>query len=227
MRRLLQAEMEAGSINENCYVCGTSYRKFIAPRAVGEAAANMPNHCRILVEDTFDLTSMWVEMGNQIIIPRFLNYQERMGVTVAYARDHASFSDYLACIAILLDEGILNAQDAINFLAMHGHFLWGFAGTLKIRHFLLIANLFEKAAFALLKNGYVSKADWTGDHQYRWMAFFLERLTSFFYLRLLASDGLLTWNSDGSYNIGEGVVQGFNCNINTSDQPANVLITGR
>ena len=225
IRRLLQAGIEAGDIDRNSFVCGTSFRKFVAAGAVGDVSENFPHHCRILMQDSFDERKLWDEMTAQIVLPRFLNYQERLGVAAVYARDH-SLADYLACIQILLDEGFFSPKDAINFLAMHGHFMWGFCGTLKMEHFLVIANKFEFAVMAFLRSGHVSKASLASEYQDRWIAFFLERLMSFVYIELLVSDGLFSWNSDGSYNIAEGVVQGFNCNINSPSQAGNVLLSG-
>lgn len=224
-RRILEASEPSDQRRKQHYVCATSYRKFVSPIKAGIEATNIPG-VQILSVGEIDIQSLLDSMSARIVLPQFIGSPQCMGAAIAYASNH-SLTDYLSAIQILLRENLLSSSQALDFLRMPAHLIWGFcAGTSRLDHFIDVATKLELSVMALLKSGYISEYGWTDNYQERWMAFFMERYASYLYLECLAKEGLFSWRDNGSFVIHKTISQGYNCNINLPHQPADILERG-
>ncbi|MFM7312299.1 MAG: hypothetical protein ACKO0M_03880 [Cyanobium sp.] len=225
VRRLLEQLDASPARASELFVSITSYRKLIALEQHGQPAGNLPG-VWVAQEGSFDATQAIEATHGKVVIPQIINHQVPLGVALAYAASHA-LEDYLAGTQILLKDDILNPRQAIDFLEMSAHFIWGgFAGTLRLDHFLELADNLEKATLSILRSGYVSQKGWTDTYQERWIAFFLERLSSFWYLERLGSEELLAWQSPTTLLMDSRLTQGFNTNINLPHESPGSLSRG-
>ncbi|MEB3352621.1 MAG: hypothetical protein VKM34_00055 [Cyanobacteriota bacterium] len=224
-RRLLEElEPDVGKRRDR-FVCSTSYRKFVSPVQIGTAAENQSG-VWIVAPGDVDVPSLLDSMAGRIVLPQFLGSLKCMAVAAQYGRAH-SLSDYLLAVHLLLRDDLLSSDQALDFLRMPVHMLWGFcAGTLRVDHFIEVAAKLELAVATILKSGYSSSFGWESEYQERWLAFFMERLSSHLYLDCLAREGLFSWQDDGGLACNESVSQGYNCNVNLPHEPPAVLGLG-
>lgn len=165
---------------KNHYVALCYYRKFFSAYELGPTIKRGgPIH--IVHPNQVDFEFVANSIAGQLIIPPIIKLKKGT-VLDAYAKLHC-LSDFLFATQLAFDIGVLNSDEIGDFMNTDRFIHWAHGGcTLPLPIFLTLVSKLRSVYNAIVASGYRSPIRQI-PYQRRWVAFYLERLSSFFLVK--------------------------------------------
>lgn len=171
--------LDFGDLN-NHYVSFSYYRKFFATSALGPLiSTGDPIHT--VFPDGVDYAAVADDIAGRLVAPPVIKYEDKT-VLEAYVDSHC-LDDYLFATELAVEIGVLDAAELDEFLGTRRFIHWAHAGcTLPLPLFFELVDKLRRLFLAILAAGYRSPIRYI-PYQRRWVAYYFERLASFFLLK--------------------------------------------